>query len=574
MANRFGDEPVEVNRFGDPVYSPEKPQSKGFFDHIKDAGAALVEGLPIQQAIDIGGVMNGPVGAMKAGQALSGMAKGVAAIPGQVWDSMSKSGDAMIHGDVPNAAYHLAGAFPVIGPPAQQVSNDIAAGDYGKAVGHTAALVGPFAAPEALAAAREAPVLPKMVRQANPKVSAALDYLESKGVPGNLAARSDNPVVKFSQKAADTTPIGGIIAERAARETKDALRAEAADLVNRATPDIAPDTHYDSFRAAEADPANLRTVKTGTKIDPESQAVLDAEALNQFHAGFNGLDAAQRGAVVNALGPEFAAKRVPVMQDIPMATRVGDLKPQLQKVFDQMQWGSDLSRSSSSGYSAMKKILDGPDYVSASDAELGLSGLKELAREGKGRSQGLAKMLIPKLQATIDDSVATAGPNVVKALQEGRVAAARQVGADWLTKTFEKAQNEGGFHREAGIWADWGRLKPNEKVTMFRDPKLINNIDQFMLGAKRLAENPNPSGSGVLAWIAGQGAMVYEHPVTGVKYIIGGAALSKLMHSTTAVRALTDGMRISTAGAAVPAARAAAVADRILKSIGTDEGTR
>jgi hypothetical protein len=48
-------------------------------------------------------------------------------------------------------------------------------------------------------------------------------------------------------------------------------------------------------------------------------------------------------------------------------------------------------RNASAGYRAVEKIMNGPDYIPASEAEVGLGGLKAMGRGGSGRSQGIAK---------------------------------------------------------------------------------------------------------------------------------------------------------------------------------------
>ena len=60
---------------------------------------------------------------------------------------------------------------------------------------------------------------------------------------------------------------------------------------------------------------------------------------------------------------------------------------------------------------------------------------------------------------------------------------------------FEKATAEGGFGRSARLLNDWNNLGLETKSLLFKDPQLINKLDNFFLLAKRMAENPNPSGT-------------------------------------------------------------------------------
>jgi hypothetical protein len=68
-----------------------------------------------------------------------------------------------------------------------------------------------------------------------------------------------------------------------------------------------------------------------------------------------------------------------------------------------------------------------------------------------------------------------------------------------------------------------------------------------------------------VSWIAGQGALAVTHPHIGIPYMIGAGALSKLLHSSAGVRALTQGMKIPLRGPA-----AVATAGQILRMAGTD----
>lgn len=394
-------------------------------------------------------------------------------------------------------------------PAVENVKEGNIAGAAGNVTG-TAAML---ALPE-LAGKAKVPILPKITNP-NPAEGAALDYLESKGVQVPAGARTGNTYVKNVQKAADSTPLGGIVAQRAQTANTGALRTEAGALVDRATPDVSPDALYGKFRDAAADPANLKTVQTGTK---------------QQQIGTN----YTTGAPIT--------KTVPVTEDIPLPAKVGDLKEALQPIYDEMQWMPAATRNASAGYRAIENILKGPDTIPATSAEIGLSGLKELARDGAGRSAGLAKLVVPRLQKIVDDATAQAGPDVVDALQQGRKAAAQQMGADTLQGIINKAQAEGGFNREAGIWQNYQTARPALQKQLA--PELVSDLDKFFLGAKKLAENPNPSGSATTLISFSSGGLVVHNPAVGVPVVLGAGALSKMMHSPAGVRMLTQGMKL------------------------------
>ena len=127
---------------------------------------------------------------------------------------------------------------------------------------------------------------------------------------------------------------------------------------------------------------------------------------------------------------------------------------------------------------------------------------------------------------------------------------------------FSTAAAEGGFNKTQSLWNRWQNLGPQTKQVLFKNPLLIKDLDNFFLLAKKAAENPNPSGSTLLASVGGQTGYMFVHPVSGVQMVLGAGALSKMLHSPTGVRALTEGLKLP---AGEIAARAASSA-RILKA--------
>jgi hypothetical protein len=238
--------------------------------------------------------------------------------------------------------------------------------------------------------------------------------------------------------------------------------------------------------------------------------------------------------------------------------------------------------------------------------------MKALAREGEGRNAGMAKLIVKQLQDQVDKAVGAANdPRALQALKEGRSLTAdaygvkgilkqlhdepvqafgqmtwakdagierlRQVaqeapaempkvGRAWLEDLFTKAQAEGGFGGADGMYRKWQTLGPETKKIIFQnDPGLVGDLDKFFLGAKKLAENPNPSGSAVLAVATGSGTLIVTQPMTGIPLAIGAGALSKMMHTRAGVQLLTNGMRMP-----LSAPARAVMAGQILKMAGGD----
>ena len=141
-----------------------------------------------------------------------------------------------------------------------------------------------------------------------------------------------------------------------------------------------------------------------------------------------------------------------------------------------------------------------------------------------------------------------------------------KVSRAFLEGLFDKATAEGGFQHAAKIAAEWAKLGDETKAVLFKNPMLRADLDKFFLGAKKLAENPNPSGSGVVGWIAGQSVLTVTNPATGIPYLLGWGAVSKMLHSPRGIRLLTEGMRIPLGNKAA----AGFAAGQILKAAGDE----
>lgn len=461
------------------------------------------------------------------------------------------------------------------------------------------------------------PLTPKIINP-NAAEASALSFLEGEGVPVSAGAKTGNAFVKNIQKAADSTPLGAMVAKSSETATTEALQATSKRLAGRANetpgkqpgPAVVPeqagadlrgaikktaeshaadaDTAYEQFRQIESDPANIRSVQQGVKQAPQ----------------------------VNVQGNPIPGKTTaaPIMEDVALPTNLKSIKDMLAPIVADMdKWMEPAKRNSSAGYQAAKSILNGPDNVPASVAEAGLGGLKQLAREGAGRNAGLAKLVVPKLQTVIDDAVSQANsPDAIKALQAGRTSTAaqygtkavldqlrqepvqtfgqmtyakdagvellrkaskeapfemRKIGRAYLEDLFGKAQSQGGWTGADGLFSKWRDLGPETKRIIFSDPQLVSDLDKFFLGAKKIAENPNPSGTAIVGLSAASGAGMVLHPATGVPLVLGAGAISKLMHSSAGVRLLTKGisMPVNAPAAALTLAAIRSIAGRDLQ---------
>jgi hypothetical protein len=234
--------------------------------------------------------------------------------------------------------------------------------------------------------------------------------------------------------------------------------------------------------------------------------------------------------------------------------------------------------------------------MAAVDAEAGLSGLKSLAREAKSpdlanTSQGIGKFSTRLLQDQIDQAVGIAerGSEALVSLKAGRVKHAAKMGVAELTKklreepvqtlnqlVFSKDSNigllrkvakqspyemakvgsafledlltqatsAGAFDKTQTLWTKWQGLGSETKEIIFGNKKLVSDINNFFLLAKKISENPNMSGSGFTASLGAQGGLLVTNPSIGIPLQIGAGALSKMLHNPKAVKALTDGLTV------------------------------
>ena len=546
-------------------------------------------------------------------------------------DQGKKAADSFQHGNYSQALGHgVAAALPVIGPGVADAA-DLAGGqapkfdqyggmtdpgqepDIARAMGQLA----PLAADPILKAATPiAKGLTKPLRTTGltPIEAEAISHVQSEGVPISAATKSGNTFVKHAQMLADSSPLGSVVASNAQKATDAGLTNYSERLMDMAHPQsTVPEAAgtetaeaiaakaknegdllhaaYGKFQSAAADPRNVKSVIRGYKTVQSPQASLlgpDEKPL-----------------------PAPPPQTVPIVDQVALPVDISQVKQNIKPIFEDMsEWMAPASTYSSDGFQAMKSLLSKPDVIPATQAEAGLGGLKQLAREGSGRNAGAAKLIISQLQPLIDDAVSQGGPDAIRGLQEGRAATATQaetkevlkqlrkepveafnqltrqkdggigflrqiadqaptelpkVGRAYLENLFNQATATGGFTGADGLYSQWRKLGTETKNLLFSDPALVDRLDKFFLAAKKIAENPNPSGSGKAVGVLGTGQLIFTNPKLGIPLVIGTGAVSKLLHSQTGIGLLSKGMTIP-AGSA----QAAALSTQILRLAGKD----
>lgn len=303
------------------------------------------------------------------------------------------------------------------------------------------------------------------------------------------------------------------------------------------------------------------------------------------------------------LEPDAGAKYKTVL--LPVDTTAA--KTQLRPIYEQLMREKDIAPAMGAkgrALVALDRFMRAPDHAPVSIVDAALSDLKALSRETDGRGQGVVKQAVKAIDAAVQFAVAQAGPEATRALRDGRAAtsahyqaldvldrlraepvqayrqmtAPKDAGIDllrtvqreapqampdvaraYLDDLLNTATAEGGFKRTDKLWADWQKLGGATKKALFPKAGQTEALDQFFLLAKRIGENPNPSGSGFHVAKTGEIVLLLTNPTAGVPLTLTGTVLAKALHSPAVVKALTQGLQLSRSKAS-PAMYATAAA--------------
>lgn len=293
----------------------------------------------------------------------------------------------------------------------------------------------------------------------------------------------------------------------------------------------------------------------------------------------------------------WAAPEAP--KQIPMAVDLRPVKAALKETYDGlMREGqiAPLMGDKATAARALDRLMTAPDHAPLSAADAALGELKSFTRADnpdlRSIGQGKALAAMDSLQAAVQKAAESAGPDAVQALSEGRQATTAKYLAAKVLERVEGTTKEpggtfnrltarddsailhlrqvltqapevgphvaravldgilkegtegGGFAKAGTLWNKWNDLGPQTKQLLFKDPAYIKELDNFFLGAKKLAEVPNPSMSAMTGFGVASGYGAIAHPTIGIPAIFGAGAVSKLLHSPAGVRLLTEGLRL------------------------------
>lgn len=482
-----------------------------------------------------------------------------------------KAEDAFKRGDYVQGVRHVINyLLPVIGPRLDQAGDYMQQGQYAKGLGATTDValqtMGPEAAGKALSA------LPKVsMAPANAAVRDAVAFGQANKIPVDAATATDNAAVRMAQNVSDRS-LGG------------------AQVANK---------------AQQAQATGLATV--GQQLAAKGYSVPQtAEQAGQAVA--SGVTATRDAASTAADAAYGQLRAIEAQRPIPV--NLAPVKSALEPIYATMAKGADiapLQGSKATAVRAMARILNGPDVAGASEVDSALSDLKSMQRDAQNTpGAAAANAAVSQVHNAVMQAVTQAGPDAVKALTQGRQATVAKyaaqdvldslnaepvrttkaltapgdssiaqlravaqqapgtlplVGRSVLDGMLDRATEAGGFAHADKLYADWQKLGDQTKSLLFQDPAYIKDLDNFFLLAKKMGENPNPSGSAYGVGALAQASQL-ANPLHFAASVGGSAGLSALLHSDAGVRLLTAGTKLPPVGA-VQAAWMARVKDAI-----------
>jgi hypothetical protein len=111
---------------------------------------------------------------------------------------------------------------------------------------------------------------------------------------------------------------------------------------------------------------------------------------------------------------------------------------------------------------------------------------------------------------------------------------------EWITKATEM----GKFQHADKLYAEWHALGPETKRLLFGGPLQVQRLENFFTLAKRIAANPNPSGTATTAATAAAMA-VFTSPLIALQAQVGGYALAKLLYTPRGIALVNRALDLS-----------------------------
>lgn len=494
-------------------------------------------------------------------------------------DATGRARAAFGRGDITEGVSRSIGAVPFVGPPLEAAGDKMMEGRYGEGLGDAFNL-GMLTFGPAIAANARANVPATVKPRLNASEQAAVQYGESRGIPIDAGTATGSQWVRNLQKRVASQPGGANRAEGFRSQHVQALEREAQLLAERAnqTRTGRPGAPENAASAGEAVSGRL-----------ESRINAQARVADSAYTELRALEAQQAQTIAQHGGVQAPATSQRAFTNQPLAVDVAASKTALRPLYEQLKREQQLVGTLQGGKArtlvALDNLMNGPDLAPLSVVDGALGDLKAMARTNdlpalRTQGQATAAEAVKALEAQVTATARAAGPDVFNALQRGRQATigkyetaavrdtlninepvqvfrqltqAKDVGLErlravaqqtpreipkvaraYLEGLIDEASREGGFAHADRLWADWSKLGPETKAILFRgDRALIKDLDNFFLLAKKVAENPNPSGTAPVLTAVNVGGV----PVANV--------LARMLYTRKGVRALTQGFQVA-----------------------------
>lgn len=477
-------------------------------------------------------------------------------------------------------------------------------GDYSSAAGSMTGLAaGTIAPPVVGKVVRGAARGP--LRNPNADVRDAVKFGEQEGVPIDAATATGSPVVSRTQQMAGANLGGARRAEAFQAAQGSALERTMQRLTDRSHPSAvtteqAGQSVVGALEGRATQQARLADDAYGRLREMESRAGAPDLPVGGTKTVRETVETPFTDAAGNPIS-QTSASSVPRTQAIPLAVDLAKTKAAMRPIYDLLTRERELvgvlQGGKAKALTALDRLMAAPDYAPLSVADAALGDLKAVARGARipalrTQGQGVAAEAVRNLEAAVTRAAKNGGPEVWSALDEGRTATIAKhaiaevlekvtkgtndepvraagrltapndsavvllrelnaiapdqlprVGRSVLEGLLEKQTSSGVFGKGAdGLFSAWQRLGPQTKAMLFRDRGLVRDLDNFFLLAKKIGENPNPSGTAL------------TRSATQWLQMAPNWAVAKLLYSPRAVKFLTEGLRIPAANRAGQAA--------------------
>lgn len=554
--------PAMAQAIGEAESSPEQPAGSAMGRFASNAGEMLN---PVSIAKGVYNTVRHPVDTAKAvGQ--SHLEQGRKA-----WE-LAKTADSF-EDYIELAGRIGATALPVLGPAAADIGEQIGSGDVAGGFGRGTALLATVATPAAVRGVRQA----RPTRAQAPATVAddAVQFARARGVPMSVGQSTGNPVARGIEQLNERTSIGGSIVTRNARQQQATALATVGD---------------DLARQVSPSPVMAEQAGQGVRDSVTARAAAYDAAADTAYATLRAAETRRAAVIARTGGVQSPATSARPFTQTPLAVDIAPTKTAMTPIYEALKRESELvplMGDKGRALTALDRLMRAPDMAPLSVADSALGDLKSISRVDQAfrrtAGQGVAAETVKNLDAAVRAAATQAGPDVLKALMDGRAATVNKfktidvldklrtepvqvfnqatyakdagvgtlreiarvapnelpkVGRAFLDDLLTTATSEGGFGHTQAIATKWQNLGPQTKRLLFTDPALIKDLDNFFLFAKKAGENLNPSGSAFVGTLSAKGAFTVMNPATGIPLEIGQTALSKLLWSPTVVRLL------------------------------------